>query len=120
EPGRPSVPREIFDLEISQTYYSNPTASQYDPRYSTSFTTNAPSNFSPIALSANAMPSASLNATFRAEFDARYHRLRTVTLNSSYSWASRLQTTVGWSKRLAIPELPGFTTPDHYVNASTS
>src|SRR5438552_703682 len=45
EPGRPSVPREIFDLEVSQTYYSNPTASQYDPRYSTSFITSRPRNF---------------------------------------------------------------------------
>jgi hypothetical protein len=66
------------------------------------------------------MPSTSLNATFRAEFDARYHSLRTVTLNSSYSWANALQTTVGWSKRLVIPQLAGFSVPDHYVNNSTS
>src|SRR5207237_6498145 len=57
EPGRPSTPREIFNVEVAQTYYSNPTASRYDPRYSTSFTgfTTTPRNFSPIALSANAL-----------------------------------------------------------------
>ena len=38
----------------------------------------------------------------------------------SYSLVNYVQTTVGWSKRLAIPGLPGFTTPDHYVNTSTS
>jgi LPS-assembly protein len=120
--GQPSIPRELFNVEISQTYYSNPTASQFDPRYSTSFTgvTTTPSNFSPIALSANATPSANLNTTFRAEFDARYRALRTVTLNSSYSWGGRLQESVGWSKRLAIPQLPGFSIPDHYLNSSTS
>lgn len=118
--GQPSVAREIFNIELTQTYYSNPSASRYDPRYSTSFTTSTPSNFSPIALSANATPTSALNATFRAEFDARYHSLRTVTLNSSYSWASRLQTTVGWSKRLDIPQLDAFSRPDHSINTSTS
>jgi LPS-assembly protein len=118
--GQPSTPREIFNVELSQTYYSNPTASQYDPRYSTSFTTSAPSNFSPIALSANVMPSPSFNGTFRAEFDARYHSIRTVTSQVSYSAVNYLQTTIGWSKRLVIPGLPGFQTPDHYVNTSTS
>jgi LPS-assembly protein len=118
--GRPGVPREILNVELSQTYYSNPTASKYDPRYSTSFTTTAPSNFSPVALSANIMPSATFNGNFRAEYDTRYHSLRTVTSQVSYSLVNYLQTTVGWSKRLAIEGLPGFTTPDHYINTSTS
>jgi LPS-assembly protein len=120
EGGRPGIPREIFNVELSQTYYSNPNAANFDPRYSTSFTTNAPSNFSPVALSANAMPSPNVNARFSAEYDTRFHSLRTLSANASYNWPAYLQTTVGWSKRFAIPELSGFTTGDHYLNTSTS
>src|SRR5262249_44514950 len=77
-------------------------------------------NFSPVALSANVMPSATFNGNFRAEYDTRYHSLRTVTSQVSYSLVNHLQTTVGWSKRLAIEGLPGFSTPDHYINSTTS
>jgi hypothetical protein len=38
----------------------------------------------------------------------------------SYSLVNYLQTSLGWSKRLVIAELPGFQTPDHYINTSTS
>src|SRR6185503_9217466 len=62
EAGRPSQSREIFDVALSQTYYTTSLASQYDPRYTSSTANAAPSNFSPILLSIRGMPSNDVNA----------------------------------------------------------
>ena len=123
EAGRPSMPREVASVELTQTYYTDERAAQFDQQYVTSFTTQAPNNFSPIALSVRAAPSINLNASMRAEFDSRYHALRTISFNTSYSWTNRLQTTVGWSKRGFIKQLPGFDNKnflDQYINTSTT
>ena len=42
--------REFLNVGISQTYYTDARASQYDYNYSTSFSGQPPSNFSPISL----------------------------------------------------------------------
>jgi LPS-assembly protein len=124
-PGQPAQSHEIFDVELTQSYYTDQRASLYDRQYQTSLGTapdNA-SNFSPIALSVRAMPANAINATVRAEFDSRYHSLRTVSAQGSYSWTPVVQATLGWSKRAFIPELLGFNNPaflDHYVNGSSN
>ena len=122
-PGQLSQAREIFDVELSQTYYTDQTAAQYDPRYATSFTGAAPNHFSPIALNFRAMPTNELNATVRAEFDSRYHALRTISASGTYVWSGRLQSSFGWSKRAFIKDLAGFNDPnylDHYLNGSAT
>jgi LPS-assembly protein len=122
-PGAPAMSREIFNVQIQQTYYTDQLAAQVDPRYATSFTGAAPSNFSPIAVTARAMPTTDFNATVNAEFDSRYHQLRTVSANGTYSWTSRFQLTGGWSKKAFIEQLSGFNDPtqlDQYVTASTT
>jgi LPS-assembly protein len=106
-PGQPGQSREIVDVELSQSYYDNPIASQYDPRYVNSVNGGAPSNFSPIALNVRGMPTNDISATVRAEFDARYHALRTISTNGTYTWTGRVQTTIGWTKYGYIPELVG-------------
>jgi LPS-assembly protein len=133
-PGGVSQSREIFDVELAQSYYTNQSAAQYDTQYQTSLGVLAPTHFSPIALSFRAVPADPLNATLRAEFDARYHALRTISANASYSWTTRLQLSGGWSKRGFIEELPEFNdcrnvpagtpctpaTLDHYINATAT
>jgi LPS-assembly protein len=125
-PGQPGQSREIFDVELSQSYYNNPLASQFDPRYSNSVNGQAaPTNFSPIALSVRGVPTSDISATMRAEFDARYHALRTISANGTYSWTGRVQTTVGWTKYGYIPELTGtvFADPNNLyqtLNATTN
>jgi LPS-assembly protein len=122
-PGSPAISREIVGVDLSQSYYSDQRSSTVDQQYSTSFTGAAPSHFSPIALSVRAMPSTDVNTSLRAEFDARYHSLRTISANGSYSWTNRLQTSVGWSKRFYIPDLTGFNDKkylDHYINVSST
>ena len=69
------------------------------------------------------MPTNEVNATARAEFDSRYHTLRTISAQASYAWTSIAQATLGWSKRAFIPELAAFNNRDfldHYVNGSTN
>ena len=72
ETGRPSMPRDIVDVSVTQTYYTDQRAAQFDQQYSTSFTTATPNNFSPIALNVRAAPSLSFNTTMQAEFDSKY------------------------------------------------
>lgn len=106
--GQPSQSREIMNVELRQTYYTNQRAALSDSRYASSFTGAAASNFSPIALSVRLMPTNEFNATIGAEFDSRYRELRTVTASGTYSWNSRIQTTASWSKKAFIEELSGF------------
>jgi LPS-assembly protein len=122
-PGAQALAREIFDVELTQSYYTNQRAAQYDRQYQTTLGGTVPSNFSPIALNIRALPTNEINATVRAEFDSQYHELRTISAQASYSWTSAVQVTAGWSKRAFIEQLQGFNDPkllDHYINASTT
>jgi LPS-assembly protein len=121
--GSPAISREIFDVELTQSYYTNQEAAKYDLQYQTSQGVAAPSHFSPISLSIRALPTNEINATVRAEFDSRYHELRTLSAQSTYSWNTRIQTTAGWSKKAFIEQLPQFNDKrflDHYLNASAT
>jgi hypothetical protein len=59
-------------------------------------------------LNFRALPTDAINANLRAEFDARYHSLRTISAQGSYNWTNRVQVTGGWSKRGYIPQIPVF------------
>ncbi len=125
-PGGPSASREIVSVELTQTYYTNEQASQFDRNYSTTFIQTAsqqPSHFSPFALSVRALPTNEINATVRAEFDSRYKSLRTISATGTYSWSGRIQSSLQWSKKAFIEELSGFNDRnylDHSITASTS
>ncbi len=121
--GAISQAQEIVSVEIAQSYYSNPLASRYDSRYNTGFGTAPPGNFSPIALSVRAVPTTNLNASLRIEFDSRAKEMRTLSANGTHNWANRVQTSVGWSHKFFVKDLPGFDNPDlldHYLNVSTN
>ena len=110
QPGVAGQSREIFDVELSQSYYTNQRAAQYDTQYQTTLGVipQVPTSFSPIALNFRALPTDAINANLRAEFDARYHGLRTISAQGSYMWTNRVQVTGGWSKRGYIAEIPAF------------
>src|SRR5207244_4671122 len=83
----------------------------------------SPSHFSAVALSVRAMPTNEITGNMRAEFDSRYHSLKTISASGSYSWTNRVQTTATWSKRGFIPQLAGFNDPkflDQAINTQTS
>jgi LPS-assembly protein len=121
--GQTSLAQEILAVEISQTYYTDARASQVDPRYSTSTTSTAPNNFSPIGINVRATPSPLVNGNMRAEIDSKFHRLRQMSASGTMNWRQELLTTVGWSHSFYIPGLPGFDNRNslsHYINLQTN
>ena len=122
-PGQPAIAREIFDVSVMQTYYSDERQSLYDRQFQTSLLSgNQQSHFSPIALSFRGMPTTTLNATVSAEFDSHYLELRTISAQAGFSNAN-IQASMGWSKRAFIAELAGFNDPnnlDHTITGSTN
>jgi hypothetical protein len=121
--GRPSQAQEIVSVEVSQTYYTDQRSVQYDRDYTSTHLDAPPSHFSPVRLSSRVSPANAFNATMSAEFDARYKQFRDMSVNGTYNWAGRVQSTAGWTKRFFIADLPGWNNPDflgHYLNASTN
>jgi LPS-assembly protein len=115
--GQRSQPREILDVSVTQSHYSQSQASQYDIQYTTSSNTVAPSNFSPILITVRGMPTNELSAQTSIEIDSRYLALRQISVGGGYSWAGRIQTNVNWSKRAFIGQLDGFNNPANLTQA---
>ena len=121
-PGAPAVSREIVEVALTQTYYTNQRAAQLDRQYETLGLT-VPSNFSPVALNVRVLPTNDLNANVRAEFDSKKRELRQISAQASYSWTGRVQTTAGWSKRAFIEGVPGYDDEKlltHSLNGTTN
>jgi LPS-assembly protein len=121
-PGQAGQAREIVNVELRQTYYSQEDAARADPQYSIN-NSNDVSNFSPIWLTVRTQPTVDFNATARVEMDSRYLELRTMTVTGTYNWSTQLQSTASWSKRGYIPGLTGFDNPatlDNTVSATST
>jgi LPS-assembly protein len=115
--------REILSATISQSYYTDARASQFDRQYQSSYSAgSAPSHYSPVMLQVRGAPTDRFQAELRTEFDSTSHALRTLAANGSFSSSSWLQTTAGWSQRRFIPGLPDFTQAGstNYLNAATN
>jgi hypothetical protein len=110
-----AAPRELVSVSLTQSYYTDSRASQFDNNYQSSCYTQTcvASNFSPVALTARAAPTALTGATLRLEFDQKDLALRAInaTGNSNYRM---VQVAAGWSRR--ISQL--YT--DNSINASTT
>ncbi len=113
--------REIVNVGISQTYYTDARAAQYDRAYQSTYDSNR-TNFSPIALTARLAPTTGIQGSFRTEWDTRVNAIRTIAANGSFVSGGRLQAEAGWSQRRFIKDLRGFEAPlaNHYINASTT
>jgi LPS-assembly protein len=120
------VVREILNVDVRQTYYTNARAAQYDPNYQSSFAGLnyhvPPSPFSPVQLSATARPSDTSSAQFRMEYDTKFGAVRTYGASASVDQPA-VEISAGWSKRQHIPGLSGFDNPagaDHFLNINTT
>ena len=138
EGGPESVAREILSASLTQSYYTDERAAQYDRSFRTSFSGTPPSNFSPLSLIVRAEPTRNLGGTLRMEFDPDFGRrgfrayfpppiqlgaTRSISAEGSYELGGWLSTSGGWSQRRFIEGLPGFDNParlDNYINSSTS
>jgi len=115
--------REIVGVSVTQTYYSDATASQYDPNYQTSFNNLAkPKSFSPVRIQSRVSPTDRFQTDFSTEFDTTVNTFTTFTVGGSYN-SELFQVSGGWSDRRLIPELPDFSNPalaNHDINATTT
>lgn len=118
--AKKDVAREVATVTVSQTYYTDANAAQFDRQYQSSFTSRAPNHFSPVALQVRTSPNDRIQAEFRTEFDTQVNAFRTLAANGTYSNGRWLDLQAGWSQRRFIPDLPGFNDPnraDQYINA---
>ena len=118
-----SVAREILSASVTQSYYTDENASQYDRTFRTSFAGTRPTHWSPMSFMVRAQPTRQIGASMRAEIDPTYRALRSISTEGSYELGGWLEARGGWSQRRLIEQLPGFNDPnrlDHYVNAYTS
>ena len=125
EGGPEGVPREILNVSIMQSFYTDARAAEFDRRFRTSFngTGAAPSNYSPVSIIARTEPTQTIGGTLRAEYDTQFMALRTIGAEGTYEVGGWLETRGGWSQRRFIEELPGFNDPrrlDHYLNSFTA
>ena len=120
--GNAGAAREVLTVGLTQTYYTNDQAAQFDQRFSTSFNETSPSNFSPVSLMVRGAPTDRLSASLRAEYDTKFGAIRTIGADGTYDFKGLVRTTAGWSQRRFIEGLQGFNDPgqlDHYLNAQT-
>ena len=115
--------REIVGVSVSQTYYSDATASQYDPNYQSSFNTLAkPSSFSPVRIQSRVAPTDRFRTDFSTEYNSTVHTFTTFTAGGGYN-NDRFDLSAGYSQRRLIPELPDFSNPalaNHDIRATTT
>jgi LPS-assembly protein len=120
--GAPAYAREIVNVDVQQSYYTDDQASKYDQQYANSLS-GVPSKFSPVAIRVRAVPNAEINASFQTEFDTRYRAIRSLSATGMFSQQTWLTSTVTWSKIQQIsgkPEESTNITTGHYLNTSTN
>jgi LPS-assembly protein len=112
--------REVMNVRVSQTYYTDARAAQFDQNYQSVGV--PPSNFGAIAITARVQPTPTAQASLRTEWDHQVDAIRTVAASGSLVHSHWLQAEAGWSLRRAISELPNFSEAGatHYLNASTT
>ncbi|HEY0875774.1 MAG TPA: putative LPS assembly protein LptD [Vicinamibacterales bacterium] len=122
--AKKEVSREIASLHVSQTYYTDERAAQFDRNYESSFDGQAkPTNFSAVAITTRVSPTDRVNGEFRTEWDPTVHTLKTLSANGMIRNGSWLDLSAGWSMRRHIPELPDFSNPEsatHFLNANAT
>ena len=115
--------REIVSVDFGQSYYTDQRAVQYDLQSSTGHSAPAASHFTPITLNVRVVPSDVFTSNMRAEFDSRYHSLRTISATGSYTAINWLTSSLTWSKLGYIAQLPGFDNPaflNQYITGSAN
>lgn len=104
--------RELLNVSVSQTYYADPRASQFDASYSSSYLIRPPSNYSPVLVNTVVSPTEQVSANLRLEYDHEVDEISSLRLAGSYGWKDAALITSGWSQRRVTE-----TRKDNYWNA---
>jgi hypothetical protein len=90
-----AAPRELLSASISQSYYTDERASQFERQY-LAFGLRPPSKYGPIALTVRSAPTLFSTATLLANYNAQKGQLETVQLSGGVNYP-RVNTQVGLS-----------------------
>ena len=97
-----SAPRELLNLAIRQSYYTDESAAKYDQSYTYGFARSQPNAFSPISLTARAIPINPLAIDYRLEYDPRAEvgspKLLGMSLNGGFR-SQDVNVSGGWTRR---------------------
>jgi LPS-assembly protein len=102
--GQPQsgAPRELLNVAVRQTYYTDENASKFDNSYSYGYQNRAPNAFSPISLNARATPINPLAIDYRVEYDPvaedNTPRLLGMSLNGTLR-AENADVSGGWTRQ---------------------
>ncbi len=100
EGAQAGSPQELLNVSIRQSYYTDASASQFDPNYANN-QGRPPSPFSPISLTAKAVPTQPMSVDFRLDYDPRAEadvKVIGYGLNGVYR-TNMVETSAGWSKQ---------------------
>ena len=125
KPGEPaaSAPRELLNVSLRQTYYTDANAAKFDQSYSYGFQ-NRINAFSPISMVARATPTTPLAIDYRVEYDpkalANGPKLLGMSLNGTLRSAPA-NVTAGWTRRAfaQTTQTGAVIAADDQVNAAT-
>jgi hypothetical protein len=115
--------REVLSATLSQNYYTEAKAAQFDQLVQSGFGTTSPSHFGPVALQVRGAPTDLIQGSFRTEFDSKTHAMRSISGSGFFNVNPWLQTTAEWTQRRYIPTVLGFDNPaaaTNYLNASAN
>jgi LPS-assembly protein len=115
--------REVLSATISQNYYTEAKAAQYDQFVQSGYGAVTPTKFGPMVLQVRSAPTDLIQGSFRTEWDSTTHAIRNISAGGSFNTREWLHTTVEWTERRYIPTLPAFSNPDaanNYMNASAT
>ena len=111
-----SAPRELLTASLTQTYYTDQRASQFDQNYSSSYIDagggRPPSNYSPVSLQVRTQPAQFVGASVQSQYD--YSTKKILSLSSGGDFTTpTTQVRLSWSKTLST------VFPTNSVNGST-
>ncbi len=120
-----SMSRELASLSVTQSYYSDENAAQYDGLSGTSFGPQTtilppPSKFSPWSVSLNVSPAQTVQGSFGLEYDTKFGAVRSYRASTTITQPA-FDVSTSWSKQQVIPGLSGYSDPryaTHQLNFS--
>ena len=124
-PGQPQAgaPRELLNVAVRQSYYTDAAASKFDTSYSYGYANRDPNAFSPISLTARATPTNPLAIDYRVEYDPvpvneSSPKLLGMSLNGTLRSAIA-DISAGWSRQ-AFASVDRTIPPSHLIQSSAN
>ena len=123
--GQPTAgaPRELLNIAVRQSYYTDANASKFDTSYSYGYANRDPNAFSPISLTARATPTTPLAIDYRVEYDPvpvdpDDPKLLGMSLNGTLR-AAIADVSAGWTRQ-AYASADRSTNANHLVQSSAN